>query len=179
MTSVVLLRANGSTTNYQQTFLENLAAHLLAGSQAYVEYDGVAFWRCGAIQLLLMDTAAPGNRQLLELYELLYDDTIVYGLAFRRDAATYDLLDALRSVGRPVPNTPTLETFFMARYTLGGGVYVEAGQLVLNSGVFGSRGPRSGSSSLAKASCSKRPPRAWSLFPLSRMRWPSPPFWGR
>ena len=71
MTSVVLLRANGSTTNYQQTFLENLAAHLLAGSQAYVEYDGVAFWRCGAIQMLLMDTAAPGNRQLLELYELL------------------------------------------------------------------------------------------------------------
>ena len=138
--SVSLLRGTGVRVTYQQTFLAGLAARLAAAEQAFVEYGGAAFWRDSASLLLVVDTDVPSNRLLLELYELVFDNDRLHGLAFRRDGAAYNVVDAVRAVGRIIPDSPTLDDLNMARWLAGGGdVYLSASNLTADQGIFGVR----------------------------------------
>ena len=50
-----LRRATGAWTPFSVITLEEIMTHLAASSQAYIEFDNVAFWKAGSQALLLMD----------------------------------------------------------------------------------------------------------------------------
>ncbi len=64
----LLNRVSGLARSYTAPELEALAAHLIAANQAYVESDGVLFWRAGLAVLLIVDVQATANRRLTEMF---------------------------------------------------------------------------------------------------------------
>ena len=122
--------------------LEALAAHLIAANQAYVESDGVLFWRAGLALLLIVDVAITTNRRLTEMFELSADAARPFGVVLRQGASTYSLIEAIRSLGYFVADNTTRPELWMQSYALGAADVVEAGQLVLDTGSWNARAAR-------------------------------------
>ena len=138
----LLNRVSGLPKSYTAPELEALAAHLIAANQAYVESDGVLFWRAGLAILLIVDVEAGANRRLTEMFELSADAARPFGVVLRQGASTYSLIEAIRSLGYFVADNTTLPELWMQSYALGAADVVEAGQLVLDTGSFNARAAR-------------------------------------
>jgi hypothetical protein len=128
---ITLHRATGARTPFSVITLEEILTHLGASSQAYVEFDNVAFWKAGSQALLLMDVQVNRNRALLELFALRFVSANPFGLGFRKDADVMTLSEALQCVGYIGP--VNLDALCMQVYDAGAAPYVNPGQLVVEA----------------------------------------------
>ena len=114
---IVITRPSLPPVTLTRAACQAILNDLVAREQAYVEQDGIVYWRMPpALGLLIIYVTYFPNRRLVERFQLSYNPNLFEGMQFRGDACASDLAGALTCVGRVFDNPLNLSALHMGVY---------------------------------------------------------------
>ena len=137
---IVITRPSLPPVTLTRAACQAILNDLVARQQAYVEQDGIVYWRMPpALGLFIIYVTYFPNRRLVERFQLSYNPNMFEGMQFRGDACTADLAGALTCIGRVFDTPLSLSALHMGVYRAPSQNYVIPGQLCYDGGAWSSR----------------------------------------